>query len=185
MSVLSAPHAPNRRPACCYRFARSVRGKPAVTAPPTSTTSTGPRVVWDLGHRPLPEVPLPNDIATLSRSEQPDRFADQRLGAGAHGVRAAIPSPSSTNSTAGARIKGSMCRSRGSRSRNIVRRHQHDDLAFADDAVYLIDLETGCGAARYRRRQLPVHAQSAGPLFRQRSGARAKPTSRSIRSTRI
>src|SRR6478609_7977735 len=28
-------------------------------------TGSGPRVVWDLTARPLPEIPLPNDVATF------------------------------------------------------------------------------------------------------------------------
>jgi len=84
--------------------------EPAVTAPPTSTTSTGPRVVWDLGHRPLPEVPLPNDIATYPDQNSPTGLRSTPRCWRPRGSSSGSVA-SSTNSTAGARIKGSMCRS--------------------------------------------------------------------------
>jgi hypothetical protein len=110
---------------------------------PFTPPGTGPRVVWDIGHRPLPEIPLPNDVATY-------------------------PDP---NSPTGLRVNASMIAPTGLESQfraqfdeldgwgtyqaitipfdddldlaNIIRRHQRDDFDFRDDAVYLVDLETG------------------------------------------
>ena len=43
-------------------FSACEGGDPIPHGPPTSA-GTGPRITWDLGHRPLPEIPIPNDIA--------------------------------------------------------------------------------------------------------------------------
>lgn len=45
-------------------------GDPLPESPPASA-GTGPRITWDLGHQPLPEVPLPNDIATRADPNSP------------------------------------------------------------------------------------------------------------------
>lgn len=103
----------------------------------------GPRVKWDLGHRPLPEIPLPNDVATF-------------------------PDPSSPT---GLRLNASLVTPTGFESRirqgfneldgwgtfqpvtvafdedldlaDLTRRMRGDDHDFTDDAVYLINLTTG------------------------------------------
>jgi hypothetical protein len=112
-------------------------------APAASRPSRGPRVRWDLGHRPLPEIPLPNDVATF-------------------------PDPTSPT---GLRINASVVTPTGFESRqregfneldgwgtyqpiavpfeddldlaDLTRRMRGDDHAFADDAVYLVNLRTG------------------------------------------
>jgi len=111
--------------------------------PAASRPSRGPRVKWDLGHRPLPEIPLPNDVATF-------------------------PDPSSPT---GLRINASIVTPTGFESRQregfneldgwgtyqpitvpfdgdldlaeLTRRMRGDDHEFADDAVYLVNLRTG------------------------------------------
>ncbi len=110
---------------------------------PRTPIGTGPRVRWDLGHRPLPEIPLPNDIATrpdptsptglrinasmLAPTNLEHTFRSQFDELDGFGTYEAITVPFENDLDIA----------------NIQRRHQGDDNAFANDAVYLIDLETG------------------------------------------
>jgi len=48
-------------------------GDPVDSAPARALSANGPRVVWDLGARPLPEIPLPNDFATRYDATSPTR----------------------------------------------------------------------------------------------------------------
>ncbi|MCK5689264.1 hypothetical protein KAI87_08340, partial [Myxococcota bacterium] len=34
-------------------------------------SGNGPRIMWDLGATPLPEIPFPNDVATIPDSNSP------------------------------------------------------------------------------------------------------------------
>ncbi len=121
-------------------------GAPVDQAPAAQrpgTAARGPRVRWDLGHRPLPEIPLPNDVATF-------------------------PDPSSPT---GLRLNASLVTATGFESRlragfdeldgwgtfqpvtvgfdedldlaDLTRRMRGDDHEFTDDAVYLVNLTTG------------------------------------------
>lgn len=121
-------------------------GDPVDTAPAAQrpgALALGPKVRWDLGHRPFPEIPLPNDVATF-------------------------PDPSSPT---GLRVNASLVTPTGFESRlregfdeldgwgtfqpvtvafdedldlgDLTRRMRGDDHDFADDAVYLINLTTG------------------------------------------
>jgi hypothetical protein len=114
-------------------------GDPFPTPPPTST-GTGPRIVWDLGNRPLPEIPIPNDIATWSDPNSPtglrinaslvsptgleSAFRAQFDELDGWGTYQAITIPFDADLDLGV----------------IIRRHQRDDFGFPDDAIYLVDL---------------------------------------------
>jgi hypothetical protein len=121
-------------------------------------TPSGPGAVvrFDLGHLPLPDIPLPNDTATW-----PDPTSRTGLR-----LNASLVAPTSFEQ--GARQRFSTMEGWGTFSplsvsfdldrtdpayagysgpaldlANIVQRHQGDDYDFADDAVYLINLTTG------------------------------------------
>jgi dienelactone hydrolase len=103
----------------------------------------GPIVLWDLEHRPLPEIPLPNDQAmrldvtsptgrrvnisteALTRYESRVRATFNRLdGFGAYGPITARFSKALD-------------------LQNLVRRHR-DNLDFRDDAVFLLNVDRRC-----------------------------------------
>jgi hypothetical protein len=121
-------------------------------------TRSGPgaTVRYDLGHKPLPDIPLPNDTATW-----PDPTSRTGLR-----LNASLIAP--TNIEAQARKNFSQMEGWGTFApiwmsfdvpageadyqgykgaaldlTNVVARHQGDDYDFGDDAVYLINLKTG------------------------------------------
>jgi hypothetical protein len=116
----------------------------------------GATVRYDLGHKPLPEVPLPNDTAAW-----PDPTSRTGLR-----INASLLAPTAIER--GARERFSQMEGWGTFApisvgfdvprtdpsyqgydeaavdvANVQQRHRGDDYDFADDAVYLIDLETG------------------------------------------
>src|SRR6185312_12733424 len=121
-------------------------------------TPPGPGAVvrFDLGHQPLPDIPLPNDTATWP---DPTSRTGLRLNAG-------LIAP--TNMEQQARLKFSTMEGWGTFSpisvsfdadpadpayaglaggvidlANLKARHRGDDYDFANDAIYLVDLKTG------------------------------------------
>ncbi len=110
----------------------------------------GPTVKFDLAHRPLPEIPFPNDVAT---------FADPTSRTGLR-VNASLVAPTAMERAARERfaelegfgiyapITVAFDKERAGDEaaldlQAIRARHVGDDYDFADDAVYLVDLETG------------------------------------------
>ncbi len=128
---------------------------------PTGLRSTpsgpGATVRFDLGHKPLPDIPLPNDTATW-----PDPTSRTGLR-----INASLVAP--TNIEQQARLRFSQLEGWGTFApitlsfdedpsytgyagpaldlSNIQQRHQGDDYDFADDAVYLVNLTTGVPVA--------------------------------------
>lgn len=116
----------------------------------------GARIRFDLGHRPLPEIPLPNDTATW-----PDPTSRTGLR-----INASLVAPTTIERQARERFSqmegwGTFApitvafdvdrtdadyadyRGAALDLRNVEARHQGDDYDFADDAIYLVNLETG------------------------------------------
>ncbi len=103
----------------------------------------GPRVRWDLGARPLPEIPLPNDVATF-----PDRTSPT-------GVRLNASLLAATSFESQLREGLDSLDGWGTFQpltvafdddldlANLTRRMRGDDHDLRDDAVYLINLRTG------------------------------------------
>lgn len=116
----------------------------------------GARVRFDLGHRPLPEIPLPNDVATW-----PDPTSRTGLRINASLVAPTAIERQTRGGFADMEGWGTFAplsvsfdvdvshpdyadyRGAALDLRNVEARHQGDDYDFADDAVYLLDLETG------------------------------------------
>ncbi|MEZ4437998.1 MAG: hypothetical protein R3B72_02850 [Polyangiaceae bacterium] len=120
-------------------------------------TPSGPgaTVRFDLGHQPLPEIPLPNDTATW-----PDPTSRTGLR-----INASLVAPTRMEAQARARFSqmegwgtfapltvafdlpegGAYEGYRGPALdlANLRARHQGDDFDFDNDAIYLVDLETG------------------------------------------
>ena len=113
----------------------------------------GPTVRFDLYHKPLPDIPLPNDSATW-----PDPTSRTGLR-----VNASIVAPTEIEATA--RKKFDSLEGWGTYApitiafdkkpgqagaaidlANVVKRHQGDDYELADDAVYVVNLDTGVPA---------------------------------------
>lgn len=116
----------------------------------------GPKVRFDLSHQPLPEIPIPNDVAT---------WADPTSRTGLR-LNASLVAPTSIERKA--REQFSKMEGWGTFApmwvsfdvdhsqpgyddyagpaldlANVKQRHQRDDYDFANDAVYLVNLETG------------------------------------------
>ncbi len=116
----------------------------------------GPTVRFDLAHKPLPEIPIPNDVAT---------WADPTSRTGLR-INASLVAPTAIEQKA--RVQFSKMEGWGTFSpmwvsfdvdrsqpgyedytgpaldlAGLSRRHRGDDHDFADDAVYLVNLETG------------------------------------------
>jgi hypothetical protein len=120
----------------------------------------GAAVRFDLAHRPLPDLPLPIDTATwpdpTSRTglrvnasliaptaieEQARKRFDQMEGWGTFSpISVSFDVDRSDPEYAG--FEGAAVD-----LTNVMRRHQGDDYDFADDAVYLVNLETGVPVA--------------------------------------
>ena len=117
---------------------------------------SGPTIRFDLAHKPLPEIPIPNDVAT---------WADPTSRTGLR-INASLVAPTSIEKKA--RVQFSKMEGWGTfapmwvsfdvdRSKegnedyagpaldlaNVKQRHQGDDYDFANDAVYLVNLDTG------------------------------------------
>ena len=121
-------------------------------------TPDGPGAVvrYDLAHTPLPDIPLPSDTATW-----PDPTSRTGLR-----INASLIAPTALERDARKQFDtlegwGTFAPitvsfdlgDKGGKPRavtdaaidlsNVKKRHQHDDYDFADDAVYLVNLETG------------------------------------------
>ncbi|MEZ4302266.1 MAG: hypothetical protein R3B70_45480 [Polyangiaceae bacterium] len=117
---------------------------------------SGPTVRFDLAHKPLPEIPIPNDVAT---------WADPTSRTGLR-INASLVAPTAIEQKARAQfskmegwgtfspmwVSFDVDRSQPGYASytgpaldlaNVKRRHQGDDYDFADDAVYLVNLTTG------------------------------------------
>ncbi len=115
---------------------------------------SGPTVRFDLQHKPLPEIPMPNDAAMWP---DPSSRTGMR-------INASLVAP--TNIEADARKKFDQLEGWGTFApitvafdkknkddarpaidlQNIKQRHQGDDYDFANDAIYVVNLETGVPA---------------------------------------
>jgi len=108
----------------------------------------GPVVRYDLFARPLPDVPLPNDIAGIPDADSP---TGMRINAslvadtvGEAEMRALIDSLDGWGTFSNLSVafdcpdvEGGICLDLD----NIIARHQDDDFATANDAVYLVDID--------------------------------------------
>jgi hypothetical protein len=102
---------------------------------------TGAAVKFDVYHRPLPEIPLPNDYATRYDISSPS------------GLRVNASMIAATQWETGTRegidqLDGwgtfaplSVAFTEPLDVNNIIQRHQHDDYDFSDDAVYLVNIQ--------------------------------------------
>jgi hypothetical protein len=103
----------------------------------------GPTVVFDMARKPLPELPLPNDVATYP---DPTSRTGRR-------INASLVAPTAIERQA--RNKFSQLEGWGTfapisipfdkplDAEDVKKRHAADDFAFEDDAVYLVNLKTG------------------------------------------
>lgn len=101
---------------------------------------TGALVRFDVFHKPLPEIPLPNDFATRFDASSPTK---RRINASMvaatkweQGTREALDQLDGWGTYQSITVGFS----KPLDLNNIIRRHQGDDYAPGDDAVYLIDI---------------------------------------------
>lgn len=102
----------------------------------------GPRIKWDLAHKPLPEIPFPNDVATIADPTSPT----------GRRINVSLIAPTGTER----HVRDKLSRFVGFSTfapitvgfeapidtANVRRRHKENNNP-ADDTVYLIDLESG------------------------------------------
>lgn len=129
----------------CVKYGEEERGLAPTPA------GDGPRVVWDLTARPLPEIPLPNDIATWP---DPTSLTGRRINASMVGP---------TNLESEARRKIDQMDGWGiaapitvafdqALDLQSIRDAQQGDDAFADDVVYVVNLNPA--SPRYGKPQI-------------------------------
>ena len=71
-------------------------GVDGVPAPLEATPAgTGPEIVWNMANRPLPDIPLPNDVATVADPTIADALLD-RVVHNAHRLKLKGPSKRKT-----------------------------------------------------------------------------------------
>lgn len=108
-----------------------------------ATKTGGPMVVFDLSHRPLPEIPLPNDVATWP---DPTSRTGRR-------INASLVAPTSIERNARDRfskLEGwgtfapiSVPFNKPLDAEDVRARHAADDFKFDDDVIYVVNLKTG------------------------------------------
>jgi hypothetical protein len=103
----------------------------------------GPRVVWDLGARPFPEIPLPNDVATWPDPTSPTGVRVNASMVAPTALERALRRQFDEMDGWGTFMPISLAFSEDLDLDVIVRRHQRDEYDFTDDVIYLVDLETG------------------------------------------
>ena len=122
-------------------------GDPVDKAPSTDEAlagrAHGPTVRWDLGARPLPEVPLPNDVATFPDSSSPTGL---RINAGLvsdTSFETLLREGFNSLDGWGTFMPLTVAFDDDLDLDSLTRRMRGDDHEFADDAVYLVNLRTG------------------------------------------
>ena len=114
---------------------------PTPTGIANTPVGTGPVVMFDLLHRPLPEIPLPNDIATRP---DPDSATGKR-------INASLVAPTVLESMVRQEINGvdgwgtfaPITVAFDGEIDALAVRAAHLDDDFANDAVYVVNLSTG------------------------------------------
>jgi hypothetical protein len=115
----------------------------------------GPPVVWNPSHRPLPEIPLPNDYGTIADpTSRTGRRINVSLVAPAHmeqHARRSFQDLEGWGTSAPITVKFEKAPSADPREAAIdlddaKARFQSDDYDFANDPVYVVNLRTGIPA---------------------------------------
>lgn len=118
-------------------------GEPLAQRDYSPSDAHGPKVIWDPGATPFPEIPLPNDYAVTFDPTSPTGV---RVNASMlaptfleHNLRVSFDRMDGwgTNQPINVSFEGDINLS------ELARRHPIDPSDFTDDSVYLIDLETG------------------------------------------
>ncbi len=121
------------------------------------STPSGPgaKVVWNATARPLPEIPIPNDVATFSDpTSRTGRRVNASLVASTNFERVARTGFDDLEgwgtfmpmSVQFSRAEGADPHEPAVDLANVKARMQGDDYAFDDDPIYVIDLNTGIPA---------------------------------------
>lgn len=103
----------------------------------------GPTVVFDLGHKPLPEIPLPNDVATWP---DPTSRTGRRINASliaSSNIERNARSKFSELEGWGTYAPISIPFSKPLDAEDVKAHHADDDFKFEDDVIYVVNLKTG------------------------------------------
>ena len=114
-------------------------GSPPEGLAPAVTEPSAPVVVFDLAARPLPEIPLPNDLATRLDPNEP--FTGRRVNVSLDAptaVEREVRRRLSLTNGFGIYAPITVSFTRPLNLDELEERHQHD-LDFDDDAVYIVD----------------------------------------------
>lgn len=109
----------------------------------TTLRNGGPVVVWDIAHKPLPEIPLPNDQATRLDPTSP---TGRRVNVGTESTtryETKIRTLFDRLDGFGAYAPVTVRFDKPLDLANLVKRH-HDNHDFRDDAVFLLNVDKRC-----------------------------------------
>lgn len=133
----------SRAPALVAAFALALSGcgpSPEGRGLAQTPFGLGAKVKFDIYHKPLPEIPFPNDFATRFDSSSPTRRRiNASLAAGTEWEKAARAQVDALDGW-GTYAPITVGFDRPLDVRNLMLRHQGDDYDPSDDAVYLVDV---------------------------------------------
>ena len=112
-------------------------------AVPAGVRADGPRVRWDFTRRPLPEIPLPNDIATFPDPNSPTGLRLNASVVAETGFESRLRQGFAELDGWGTFQPITVSFDRDVDLADLTRRMRGDDHDFTDDAVYLVNLRTG------------------------------------------
>lgn len=119
-------------------------GEPvSAAAPAHSDDGHGPRIVWDLGERPFPNVPLPNDIATFPDPASPTGLRLNASLVAPTGLESRLREGFASMDGWGTFMPLTLAFDEPLDLVPLLRTMRGDDHAFDDDPVYLVNLLTG------------------------------------------
>ncbi len=119
-------------------------GEPvASSAPLARDDGHGPRIVWDLGERPFPNVPLPNDIATAPDPSSPTGLRLNASLLSPTGLESRLREGFASMDGWGTFMPLTLAFDEPLDLGPLVAAMRGDDQAFDDDPVYLVNLRTG------------------------------------------
>lgn len=121
-------------------------GAPVETAPPSTAAPSahqGPRVVWELAERPLPNIPLPNDVATFVDPSAPTGLRLNASLIAPTGLESRLREGFAALDGWGTFMPLTVAFDEPLDLAPLIARMRGDQHRFDDDPVYLINLDTG------------------------------------------
>jgi len=115
----------------------------SAAAPVARDDGHGPRIVWDLGERPFPNIPLPNDIATAPDPTSPTGLRLNASLIAPTGLESRLREGFASMDGWGTFMPLTLAFDEPLDLAPLLATMRGDDQAFDNDAVYLVNLLTG------------------------------------------